>query len=39
MPSMKITAKQWSLIDPHLSKQGSIGRPRADDRKTLEAIL
>ncbi len=30
---------QWQRIEPLLSKQGVMGRPRADERKTLNAIL
>jgi transposase len=39
MKDIKITDEQWQKIEPHLSKQGKMGRPRADDRRTLEAIL
>jgi transposase len=30
---------QWQLIAPHLPPPKRMGRPRADDRKTLEGIL
>jgi transposase len=30
---------QWELIKPHLPPQPARGRKRADDRKTLNAIL
>ena len=30
---------QWQLIAPHLQPPKRMGRPRADDRKTLEGIL
>jgi transposase len=30
---------QWSFIRPHLPPQPRVGRKRADDRKTINAIL
>lgn len=30
---------QWSKIGPLLPKRASTGRPRADDRRTIEGIL
>ena len=38
---MKICMRddQWQKVGPLLSRQGVMGRPRADDRKTLDAIL
>ena len=30
---------QWSFIRPHLPPQPKVGRKRADDRKTINAIL
>ena len=29
---------QWQLIEPHLRPKKRVGRPRADDRRTLEGI-
>ena len=34
----KLTDEQWKIIQPLLPKQ-TRGRPRADDRETLDAIL
>jgi len=39
MSNTRITDKQWAVISPHLPKRNKIGRPRADDRRTLEGIL
>ena len=39
MPQVRLNKKQWSKIQPHLSGRGSTGRPSADDKRTLEAIL
>jgi transposase len=35
----KLTDDQWSFIRPHLPPQPKVGRKRADDRKTINAIL
>jgi transposase len=35
----ELTDSQWQLIAPHLPPPKRMGRPRADDRKTLEGIL
>ena len=35
----ELTDAQWQMIAPHLPPPKSTGRPRADDRKTLEGIL
>ena len=35
----EITDKQWKSIIPHLSKPAKTGRPRADDRTTINGIL
>jgi transposase len=35
----ELTNEQWQLIAPHLPPPKRMGRPRADDRKTLEGIL
>ena len=36
---IRMPDEQWQKVGPLLSKQGVMGRPRVDDRKTLEAIL
>ncbi len=33
------TNEQWAFIEPHLPKPAKTGRPGANDRQTLEAIL
>ena len=35
----ELTDKQWDMIRPHLPKSGGVGRPRTDDRRTIDAIL
>jgi transposase len=35
----ELTDQQWEVIAPHLPLRKRTGRPRADDRKTLEGIL
>jgi transposase len=35
----ELTDEQWQLIAPHLPLPKRMGRPRADDRRTLEGIL
>jgi len=35
----ELSDAQWHLIAPHLPPPKRMGRPRADDRKTLEGIL
>ena len=39
MSQIRLNKKQWSKIQPHLSGRAVTGRPPADDKKTLEAIL
>jgi len=39
MRDMELTDKDWNLIAPHLPKQRGPGRPRAQDRKTINGIL
>lgn len=34
-----VSDAQWALIAPHLPPRKHRGRPRADDRRTLEGIL
>ena len=35
----KLTNKQWSKIQPYLSKRVDVGRPRADDGTTINGML
>ena len=35
----ELTDEQWTTIQPLLPKQTGPGKPRADDRETLDAIL
>jgi transposase len=35
----ELSDAQWKLIAPHLPPPKRMGRPRADDRRTLEGIL
>src|SRR4030065_226859 len=35
----ELSDAQWQLIEPHLPPKKRVGRPRADDRRTLEGIL
>ena len=39
MQFQEITNKQWSMVEPHLPKPAKTGRPRADDRITINAII
>jgi transposase len=39
MSSIRFTDGQWAVIQPLLPPRAKTGRPRADDRKTLEGIL
>ena len=34
-----MTDSQWNTIKPHLSPPAKTGRPRADDRTTINAIM
>jgi len=34
-----LTDAQWQALEPLLPKQGRMGRPRADDRRTVNGIL
>lgn len=34
-----LTDAQWETIKPHLPPKNPLGRPRADDRKTLNGIM
>ena len=36
---IRFTDKQWTRIAPLLPKGAATGRPRADDRRTIEGIL
>lgn len=35
----RLSDKQWQIIQPLLPVRQGMGRPRADDRQTLDAIL
>jgi transposase len=37
--AIHFTDNQWALIKPHIPQPKRMGRPHADDRRTLEAIL
>lgn len=39
MPTYQLTEAQWAFIVPLLPNPARTGRPRADDRKTVEGIL
>jgi transposase len=39
MSKVHLTDSQWAAIQPFLPPPARTGRPRADDRKTLEGIL
>ena len=34
-----LTDKEWSLLEPLLPEKAKTGRPRADDRRTMNGIL
>ena len=39
MKFTEITNSQWNTIQPHLPKPAKTGRPRTDDRTTINAIM
>jgi len=39
MNIMELNDDQWSFIRPHLPPQPKVGRKRANDRQTINAIL
>lgn len=39
MGRIHLTDQQWAFIRPHLPPPARTGRPRADDRRTIEGIL
>lgn len=39
MQFQEITNKQWEIIESHLPPPARTGRPRADDRTTINAII
>jgi transposase len=39
MASVHLTDKQWAFIQPLLPPPARTGRPRADDRRTVDGIL
>ncbi len=39
MKFQEITNKQWNMVESHLPPPAKTGRPRADDRTTINAIM
>ncbi len=39
MQFQEITNKQWSMMKPHLPKPARTGRPRNNDRTTINVIM
>jgi len=39
MQFQEITNKQWEIVESHLPPPARTGRPRADDRTTINAII
>jgi len=39
MQFTELTDKQWNVISKHLPKPARTGRPRSDDKKTINGIL
>jgi len=39
MKFKELTTEEWDFIKPYLPKPAPTGRPRADDRKTINGIL
>jgi len=39
MQFQELTDKQWIVIKPHLPKPARTGRPRCDDRTTINGII
>lgn len=39
MKSKELSDKQWKIMQKHLPKPAGTGRPRADDRTTINGIL
>lgn len=39
MATSDLSDTQWGLLQPRIPRQGRMGRPRADDRRTLNGIL
>ena len=39
MQFQEITNKQWDMVEPHLPSPARTGRPRADDRTMINAII
>jgi transposase len=39
MAEDELTDAQWATIEPLIPKQTGAGKPRADDKQTLDAIL
>src|SRR5437667_7070836 len=39
MDRLRLSDEQWAVIQPLIPPHGRTGRPRVDDRRTLEGIL
>jgi len=39
MQFQELSDKQWKMIQEHLPKPASTGRPRAEDRTTINGII
>ena len=39
MQFTELSDKQWSIISKHIPKPAKTGRPRSDDRKTINGII
>jgi transposase len=39
MARIQLTDRQWTFIQPLLPPHARTGRPRADDRRTIEGIV
>jgi len=39
MKFTELTDKQWSMVEQHLPEPARIGRPRCNDRKTINGII
>ena len=35
----ELTDSQWNMMEPHIPKPAKTGRPRSDDRKTVNGII
>ena len=39
MRDTDLTERQWALIEPLVPRENRLGRPRVDDRRTINGIL